>query len=71
MKNLILFLIRRKLHVRKYESFRFSNQKSTAVYYFDNCGIQKWWNNHLEESHVSINWLLNPECKIIRGISLE
>lgn len=39
MKRLILFLIRRRLGLKKYEPFQFNNQKSDAVYYFTEDGI--------------------------------
>ena len=34
MTRLILLLIRKKLRVKKYEAFRFANQKSKYDYYF-------------------------------------
>lgn len=64
MQRLVLFLIRRKLHVRKYESFWFQNQKTSAVYWIDHRGVWKYWRGVLEKSHVSVNWLLDPECEI-------
>lgn len=69
---LIIFLLRRKLGVKKLESFRFANQRSAHdMYHFG--GYRLWKvefdeksNNkpHLREAHVSLNWLLDPECKI-------
>lgn len=64
MQRLILFLIRRKLHIRKYESFWFTNQKTSSVYWIDHRGVWKYWHGVLEKSHVSANWLLDPECEI-------
>lgn len=66
MRKLILFLIRRKLHVRKCQSFQFTNQKSDAVYFFGENVIWKLWNGKLEKSHVSLNWLISDGCEIIR-----
>lgn len=70
MKRLILFLIRRKLHVMLYEPFRFNNQKSHYdFYYITNDAVMKY--HYLAcrtvESNVSLNWLLNKNCKILTG----
>ena len=65
MKRLILFLIRKRLHLRKYEPFKFSNQKSkTDFYYFDNDHLMKCDSSigTIIESHVSLNWILNDDC---------
>lgn len=64
MKRLVLYLIRKRLGVKKYESFRFEGQKSNAVYYFTEAGVMKNWRGVIEPSNVSINWLLNDECKV-------
>jgi len=64
MQRLIIFLVRRRLGLKKYELFRFTNQKSNAVYYFTNDRVMKLWNGYCEPSGVGINWLLDPECKI-------
>lgn len=67
MKRLILFLIRMRLGVKKYEQFQFVEQKSkTTVYFFSDDGIIKFWRNSgkTEKSHVSLDWLLDPHCKI-------
>ena len=42
MTRLILFLIRRKLGVKKFDGFRFSNQRSDVdYYYFTKTGLYK------------------------------
>lgn len=64
-KKLILFLLRKHLGLDKYEPFIFSNQKSNALYCFDDDGIYKFWHDEYELSHVSLNWLLDDECIII------
>ena len=66
MKRLILFLVRRHLGLKKYQYFQFDNQKSTALYYFANVGIVKYWRGKHELSRVSINWLINNECRIVK-----
>ena len=64
MKRFIIFLIRKRLGVKKYESFRFENQKSNAVYYFTETGVMKNWRGEIEPSNVSINWLIDDNCKV-------
>lgn len=70
LTRLILFLIRIKLGVKKYEEFQFTNQRSERDYYY--FGKRVFWKvefdeegrPHSDHSHVSLNWLLDPECKI-------
>ena len=69
MTRLILFLIRRKLGVKKCENFRFTNQKNKEdTYYFYNAGIRKVYKRdditRCKQSNVSLNWLLDPNCEI-------
>ena len=66
MKRLILFLVRRHLGLKKYQYFQFDNQKSTALYYFANVGIIKYWRGKHELSRVSVNWIINNECRIVK-----
>ena len=66
IKRLILFLVRWRLGLKKYETFRFAEQKSKAVYTFTNAGLMKSWRGRIEPSGVSLNWLLNDECQIKR-----
>ena len=65
MKKLIIFLIRKKLGLKKRERFQFVNQKSNAVYYFTNTEVRKIFLGEDYPSSVSINWLLSAECEII------
>ena len=70
MKRLILFLIRRKLGLRKFQPFRFAEQKSkTNFYYFGISGLIKYDASihKILDSHASLNWILNDECKILVG----
>ena len=64
MKRLILFLVRKRLGLKKYEEFQFVNQKSNAVYYFTEDALIKDWHHTIDKSGVSLNWLLDDECKI-------
>ena len=65
MKRLIVFLVRRRLGLKKYERFKFINQKSDAWYYFTDTSLMKVDGVLLIESNVSLNWLLNDDCIII------
>ena len=69
MKRLIIFLIRRRLHLRKGERFRFTNQKNDNVYYFTADRLVKIpeTSGHMprrEKSLVSLNWLLSDDCEV-------
>lgn len=66
MKRLVIFLIRKRLGLKKYEKFRFVNQKSNAVYYFTERNVMKQWYGETTLSGVSVNWLLDDECVIER-----
>ena len=72
MKRLILFLIRKRLGLKKYECFTFDNQKSDSVYWFTANGIVKRYYSkgkqctRLKKSSVSLNWLLSDECTIVK-----
>ena len=82
MKKIIWFLIRRKLGVKKYQQFIFTNQLSeNTSYMIGSDKIFKVQGNRLKHSDVSINWILSDECEIkvvqqngvlfIRGSSKE
>lgn len=71
MKRLILFLVRRKLGLKKLENFKFANQKRDGIYYFGSGGLVKQTKNNVnsitfEVSGVPLNFLLSDECKIIK-----
>ncbi len=66
MKRWIIFCIRKRLHLKKFEAFRFSNQKTTNIYYFNSSALMKIENGTHMLSNVSLNWLLSKECRIIR-----
>ena len=72
MKRLIIFLVRRRLGLKKEQEFRFTNQKTKAIYYFTNEGLIKT-EHYLSgditcQSGVSLNWLLNDKCKIVKNL---
>ena len=65
IRRLIIFLVRVKLGVKKYEVFRFSNQKSKEDYYcFTDAELLKTEKGIIRPSSVSLNWLLNDKCQI-------
>lgn len=64
LKKLVLFLVRKKLGLKKYESFCFTNQKSKAQYYFADDRIVKVFHGAHMDSGVSLNWLLDERCEI-------
>lgn len=66
MKRLIIFLIRKRLGLRKYETFQFTNQKSSSSYYYfgRNMLIKDDERDGIREAHVSLNWLLNDYCMV-------
>lgn len=70
MKRLIIFLVRKKLGVKKGEHFRFTNQSSPYnTYYFTDDAVMKhlsWWTGEDRRSSVSLNWLLDDECEIVK-----
>lgn len=67
IKRFVIFLVRKKLGLKKGEFFRFSNQKSDAIYYFkDDCitKVDLFYGKDERLSSVSLNWLLSDECEI-------
>lgn len=68
MRKFILFLIRRRLGLKKYEGFRFVGQRSVSNWYF--FGDEYVWKVRcrigecMSLSNVSLNWLLSDKCKI-------
>lgn len=71
MTKFILFLLRIKLGVKKNERFQFDNQKNKANYYYisDNKLQKIMCRKDMvmeRRANVSINWLLDSECKIVK-----
>lgn len=66
MRKLIIFLVRKKLGLKKFEQFRFVGQKSMATYFFTESNImKKTEKGQLVSSGVSLNWLLDDECETV------
>lgn len=66
IKRIVIFLVRKRLKLKKYETFKFKNQKTDAVYYFAGTKVLKVENGITTRSGVSLNWLLNDKCEIER-----
>lgn len=69
IKKFIVFLIRRRLRLKKYQRFRFANQKTDNVYYFTADKLikipeDKRTISRAEKSLVSLNWLVSDECEV-------
>lgn len=64
LRRVIIFLVRKKLGVKKYERFKFVTQKENATYYFTESGIMKEHNGRTFVSGVSLNWLVDDGCEI-------
>lgn len=67
LKRIIIFLIRKKLKLKLYQRFRFRNQKTDNVYYFERDKLIKVPDGVLtkkEKSLVSLNWLIDDRCEI-------
>lgn len=73
IKRLIIFLIRKRLGLKKFERFQFIEQKSKHnKYYFASDALMKVryvdGKGRIEmdtiPAHVSLNWLLDDECRI-------
>lgn len=73
LKKFIVYLIRKRLGLKTYETFQFVGQKSNAVYYFTEDAVMKIWYGVTEKSGVSLNWLLDNECEIrkVDGVEVE
>ena len=69
IKKFIVFLIRRRLKLKKYQRFRFANQKTDNVYYFTEYRLikipeDKRTVSRAEKSLVSLNWILSEDCEV-------
>ena len=78
LRKLIIFLVRKKLGLRKLQMFRFDNQNSYQVrYYFDSLYLYKIVYRpgkpitYKRLSEVSLNYLLSDKCKITKFNILE
>lgn len=71
-KRLIIYLVRTRLGLRKFQPFMFTNQKSDGIYYFTEYEVVKMLSNGEEcRSSVSLNWLLDDKCEITTDVAME
>lgn len=66
LKKFIVFLVRKRLGLKKYQHFRFSNQKHELdFYYFTETDITKFRDidGVRYPSSISLNYLLSDVCK--------
>lgn len=66
IKRIVIFLVRKRLGLKLYQTFRFSNQKfDFDYYYFTPYDLMKFRDDHGIRylSSVSLNWLLDDGCK--------
>ena len=67
LNKLIIFLLCRKLGVKRFQSFRFANQRSKTDYYmFDRNCLLKYVSDEdcFRQSSCKLNWLLDDNCKV-------
>lgn len=69
MKKLVVYLIRKRLGLKRFETFRFKGQKTKTVYYFTDQRIVKVHRGGvMAPSGVSLNWLIDDACEIERVV---
>lgn len=68
IKKTVVALVRKKLGLKKYEQFRFVNQKSPIEFYWftDEHVMKQCQNGFICKSGVSLNWLLDKNCEIVK-----
>lgn len=67
IRFLVIQLVRKKLRLKLGQHFQFEGQKHTGFYYFTPTTlIAKKSDGYQHPSSVSMNWLLNKNCKIIK-----
>lgn len=82
IKRLIIFLVRKRLGLKKNEYFTFKNQKTDNIYYFNEdrviklepikdtqkgiCVVYFGKLYIATKSSVSLNWLLDDRCEICK-----
>lgn len=66
MNRIIVTLFRIKFGLKKYQKFQFTNQRNRKdLYYFSDKELIKIENGYLyQQSGVSLNWLMNKDCRI-------
>lgn len=65
-RKIIVFLVRSKYGLKKWQYFTFDNQKTDNKYYFTTTTVMKMENGFRKPSNVSFNWLTCDKCKITK-----
>lgn len=65
-------MVRKKLGLKKWDGFRFANQRSKYDFYVITPveilkveGVE-WETSIIKPSRVSLNWLLSKDCEIVK-----
>lgn len=66
VEQVLIFTAMKKLNVDYYEAFRFTNQKTDDIYYFSKVALMKLSRGEEKRSRASLNWICDPECKIVK-----
>lgn len=65
IRKLVIFLIRKRLGLKIYEKFQFTNQRSEVdYYYFTRTALIKCECGETRLAGVGLNWLLSRHCQI-------
>ena len=68
--KLIVFFLRKKFGLKRFQRFRFANQKSKLnFYYFTSTELLKMDvdNFELRPSNVRLSYLLSDKCQIVKA----
>lgn len=74
IKRIIIFLIRKRLGLKKFQGFKFVNQKSEDDWYVftDEKLLKVVDGKHVQESNIRLNWILDNQCIcLIRKINVK
>lgn len=66
INKIIIFLLRKKFRLKKGEWFAFCNQRQPGIYCFTSTQLIKLIDNKRVLSEVSINWLVDKNCRIAK-----
>lgn len=65
-KNDAVVFVRKHLGLKAHEHFRFSNQKTDDVYFFDDLELHKIECGLLKRSKISFNYITGRHCRIVK-----
>lgn len=66
MQKFLIFLVRKKLGLKKNEPFMFANQKSKIEYYYftDTQLMKRRWDGYHIPSNIKFNYMVSGECEV-------